>query len=105
MNDLLLKQPDRTDLPGGGLVMRGVADLERGEITVESLLVSIACCDLKRKGLPLTRRLELDRDAKLELYDLLRAEGGDAYGGFNSLIQQLVSFQRALGVTARWTEV
>lgn len=94
---------DLADLPGGDLISRGLKDLERGETSVESLLVSIAWDDLRRKGLRLERQLELDRVAELELYDLLCEDDAvdDAYSHYNSLIRRLVSFQRALGVAAR----
>ena len=37
--------------------------------------------------------------AELVLYNVLRKEGGNAYGRYNSLIRELVSFGRAL---AHW---
>ncbi len=37
-------------------------------------------------------------DAELQLYRLLRQEGGDAYSRYNALLRELVSFEQALDV-------
>ena len=80
-------------LPGADLVAQGIADLSRGAVTVEALLVSI--------GAPRFRALNWDLpvtlpDAEARLYTLLYASDGDgAHGRYNALVRQLVSFQRA----------
>ena len=85
------------NLPGEGMIRKGMKDLDSGLRTVESLLIMIAWDDLKRNGLPITRELPLEADGEILLYDLLRASGElDAYSKYNSLIRELVSFQRAL---------
>jgi len=38
----------------------------------------------------------LIEEAELVLYRLLRAEGGDSYSRYNSLLRELVSFEQAL---------
>ena len=59
-----------------------------------SCLIAIAFGKFRKAGL-----VEGDppfSEAELVLYDLLRKEGGNAYGRYNSLIRELVSFGRAL---------
>lgn len=82
-------------LPGEALVREGIADLESGRRTIAALLVSVARTRLSRAGL--LRRVEIARDEpELELYRLLRREGGDAYSRYNALIRELTSFGQAL---------
>ena len=35
-------------------------------------------------------------EPELQLYDLLKREGGDAYSRYNALVRELVSFENAL---------
>jgi hypothetical protein len=80
-------------LPGADLVERGLADLRRGERTVESLVVSIGAPRLSRLGIEIDAPVE---DAEHELYELLRREDGDAaHSRYNALVRRLVSFERA----------
>jgi hypothetical protein len=80
-------------LPGAELVERGLADLDLGEESVESLLVSV--------GAPRLRRLGFAVDAPFaepeeRLYLLLaREDGDDAHSRYNALVRRLVSFERA----------
>lgn len=80
-------------LPGADLVSQGIADLSRGAVTVEALLVSI--------GAPRFRALHWDLpitlpNAEERLYALLYATHADgAHARYNALVRQLVSFQRA----------
>ncbi len=80
-------------LPGGDLVSRGIADLERGAETVEALLVSIGASRLSALGLQVVRPFPAPEH---RLYALL-AEGGadDAHSRYNALVRRLVSFERA----------
>ena len=64
-------------LPGEDLIRKGMIDLDRDQVTVESLLVSIAWSRLAASGLAITRRLALEEDAELVLYDLLRESHGE----------------------------
>lgn len=86
---------DRTRrAPGEDLIDRGVADLEDGRETLESLLVSIGYPRLKRAGL----RLPPERFDRPEhrLYELLsREDAASAHSRYNALIRRLVSFERA----------
>jgi hypothetical protein len=80
-------------LPGEDLVRRGIADLEHGVESEESLLVSI--------GAPRLRRLGFRVDGALpgpehRLYEVLRVRHGDAaHSRYNALVRRLVSFERA----------
>lgn len=86
---------DRTRrAPGEDLIDRGVADLEDGRETLESLLVSIGYPRLKRAG----SRLPPERFDRPEhrLYELLsREDAASAHSRYNALIRRLVSFERA----------
>lgn len=82
-----------TALPGRELVEKGVADLERGEESVEALLVSIASQRLRWLGFEISSPI---RSPELKLYQLLAEEDGDsAHSRYNALIRRLVSFERA----------
>jgi hypothetical protein len=80
-------------LPGTELVEAGIADLERGVVSVESLLVSIGAPRLSRLGLNVTSPLP---SPEHRLYELLAADDSDAaHSRYNALIRRLVSFERA----------
>jgi len=88
---------DLDGLPGAALVARGLADLERGEDTVEALLVAIGRARLQRAGLAIPARAAEIREGELRLYaEIGRTNPDDAYGRYNSLLRELVSFERAL---------
>jgi hypothetical protein len=84
-------------LPGGERMLRGLEDWRGGRTTIDSCLVAIAFGKFRDAGL--VSGEAPFQQAELVLYDLLRKEGGNAYGRYNSLIRELVSFGRAL---ARW---
>lgn len=80
-------------LPGGDLVDKGLADLERGVESVESLLVSIGAPRLSRLGIVVVRPTPAPEH---RLYALLAAEDADsAHSRYNALVRRLVSFERA----------
>jgi|SRR6185369_8788720 len=88
--------PDYEALPGGDLVLQGLADLQHGVESVPSLLVLI--------GGPRLRRLEFevpivqpsDDLPEHRLYQLLAAAHGNAaHSRYNALLRRLVSFERA----------
>jgi hypothetical protein len=83
-------------LPGGRLMERGIADFQSVRHTVASCLVHIARSRLTRAGLLEKSHIASLPDAELELYRLLRSEGGDAYSRYNALLRELVSFENAL---------
>jgi hypothetical protein len=85
-----------TGLPGEKLVRQGLADFQTGLCTIPSCLVRIARSRLSRAGLmPHTIPREVS-EPELQLYDLLKREGGDAYSRYNALVRELVSFENAL---------
>lgn len=80
-------------LPGAELVEKGIADLARGEETIEALLVSIGAPRLRELGFELREPI---RDAEERLYlQLARDHGDDAHGRYNALVRRLVRFERA----------
>ena len=88
--------PSRDSLPGWDLVQQGLRDAAAGQVTIESCLVSIARPRLEAAGLFSHPHITLVPEPERVLYRLLREEGGDAYGCYNSLLRRLVSFQRSL---------
>jgi hypothetical protein len=81
-------------LPGCELVSKGLADLARGEETVESLLVSIGGPKLRSLGIEFTSPFQ---NPEHRLYFLLgREHGNDAHSRYNALVRRLVSYERAL---------
>ncbi len=80
--------------PGGQRMLRGLEDWRGGLVTVDSCLIAVAFGKFRNAGL-VSGEAPIDQ-AELVLYDLLRKEGGNAYGRYNSLIRELVSFGRAL---------
>jgi hypothetical protein len=88
-NDLI------SGLPGESLVRQGLADLRSGRHTALACLVSIARSRLSNAGL-LDDSEPAKQEPELQLYRLLRQEGGDAYSRYNSLLRELISFEQAL---------
>lgn len=82
-------------LPGEALVRQGLADLQSGRHTAPACLVSIARTRLNNAGL-LDDSIHSTQEPELQLYRLLRREGGDAYSRYNALLRQLISFEQAL---------
>lgn len=83
-------------LPGEALVREGIADVKAGRHTVRARLVEIAWTRLNRAGLMAGTTPPQFREPELELYRLLRSQGGDAYSRYNSMVRELVSFENAL---------
>jgi hypothetical protein len=88
-------------LPGEPLVRQGLADLQAGQQTAPAWLVSIARSRLAKAGL-LDRSTPAAPEPELQLYRLLRREGGDAYSRYNSLLRELISFEQALDRRLSW---
>ncbi len=83
-------------LPGEELVRQGLADFQADRHTIPACLVCIARPRLSRAGLmPLENPSEYS-EHELQLYDLLKREGGDPYSRYNALLRELVSFENAL---------
>jgi hypothetical protein len=82
-----------TALPGEELIEKGLADLARGEESVEALLVSIGAPRLSRIGLTIPDPIS---SPERRLYDLLAESDSDsAHSRYNALIRRLVSYERA----------
>ena len=79
----------------------GLADAAAGRVTIPACLVWIALPRLARAGLLSDGHLPAIKEPELTLYRLLRGEGDDAFGRYNSLLRRLVSFERALDQRAR----
>jgi len=92
---------DIEELPGGDLIERGLRDLERGEETVEALLVAIGAPRLGRLGF----HIPAVPNPEHRLYGLLARSGpDDAHARYNALLRRLVSFERAAECASRRTE-
>lgn len=83
-------------LPGENLVRRGLADYQTGRRSAESFLVQISRPRLVDCGLLSPDKAAGVAEPELELYRLLRQEGGDAYARYNALSREMVSFGMAL---------
>jgi hypothetical protein len=86
-------------LPGGERMLQGLQDWRAGRTTINSCLVVIAFGKFRAAGL-VSGEAPFP-EAELVLYDLLKKEGHNAYGRYNSLIRELVSFGRALARAQR----
>jgi hypothetical protein len=85
---------DLQHLPGGDLIEKGLGDLDRGEETIEALLVSIGAPRLTAGGLQVPAPLAYPEH---RLYALLAGEGEDsAHSRYNALLRRLTSFESAL---------
>lgn len=83
-------------LPGAELVRRGLADLQRGDMTEASLLMLIAAPRLRALGLHVPET-QWPRPREHLLYEKLEERlGAGAHSQYNSLIRRVVSFARAL---------
>jgi hypothetical protein len=83
-------------LPGEALMREGLADFQSGRCTVPACLVGIARSRLTRAGLIQGGGAPAPVEPELQLYRLLRREGGDAYSRYSALVRELVSFEAAL---------
>lgn len=84
-------------LPGGELIQRGLSDYAAGRVTPESCLLAVGWGRLQRGGLVLPVKSPLRfPEPEIQLYNLLRAEAGDAYSRYNSLLRRLISFEQSL---------
>jgi hypothetical protein len=80
-------------LPGSELIEAGLADLERRNESIESLLVSIGAPRLAALGFEV---VEPFPSAEHRLYERLHRDDPDAaHSRYNALIRRLVSFERA----------
>lgn len=82
-------------LPGEDLIKKGLADIAKGDETIESLLIAIGEPKLRSLGLDLPKGLPSTPEHRL--YELLNAQDPrNVHSRYNALIRRLVSFERAL---------
>ena len=87
---------DFTGLPAEALIRAGLEDLAAGRESDSSLLVQIGAPRLRLLEVPVAMS-DGNVDADRRLYQQLAARHGrEAHSQFNSLVRQLVSFERAL---------
>ncbi len=85
------------DVPGHELVETGLADLMRGELTVEALLVAVGAPRLRTLGLPVPETPELPHQPEVALYSAIgQLYPEDAHSRYNALLRRLVSYEREL---------
>ena len=85
------------ELPANDLIRQGLDDLAHQRQSVAACLVKIGSAKLRRCGVKLVVTEEEALNADHELYALLsRQHGNDAHRRYNSLLRELVSFERAL---------
>lgn len=82
------------NLPGADLVAAGIAALERGEHTIEALLVALAPTRLRGLGLEIPRAADAIEEPNLALYSAV-CEAGGGHSQYNALQRRLTSFIRA----------
>lgn len=88
-------------LPGHEIVDRGLADLARGDASLEALLVSMAPARLRRLGFDVPAALE---SPEQRLYELLAERYGDgAHSKYNAYRRRLLSFLRTAECAKRST--
>lgn len=88
-------EKDFEGLPVENMIRDGLRDFAEGRESIGSLLVQIGAPRLRKAGVPLPDKV--DGDADRHLYNLLgKAHGNEAHAKYNSLIRELVSFERAL---------
>ncbi|MBE7438403.1 MAG: hypothetical protein HS115_08130 [Spirochaetales bacterium] len=85
-----------TELPGEEFISKGLADLESGQETIESLLLEIGAPRLNRLGFAIQSKAGTDHPESRLYWLLTRFHGDDAHARYNSLIRRLVSYERAL---------
>jgi hypothetical protein len=86
-----------TGMPGGDLILRGLADLERRVESVEALLVAIGAPRLRRAGVAVPASAQLPASPEHGLYDLLCHQSPrGVHSRYNAWIRRLVSFERCL---------
>ncbi|HET7417070.1 MAG TPA: hypothetical protein VFJ61_05560 [Solirubrobacterales bacterium] len=82
-------------LPGAEIVLPGIADLQRGRMSLNALAVQAAAPRLRHLGLA-AHSAEGDEPAAHRLYQELQQELGDgAHSRYNAILRRVSSFTRA----------
>ena len=84
---------DLSRFPGGDLVAKGLADLNKGIVSEEALLVLIASPRLVDLGFIVPELKELKPPYEIALYSAIEERNPDgAHADYNALIRRIVSF-------------
>lgn len=83
-------------LPAEALIRAGLADLSAGQESVVSLLAQIGGPRLRGCGVPVPLLPDAENSDRRLYARLAATHGNEAHSQFNSLVRQLVSFERAL---------
>ena len=88
--------PDDT-IPGADLVQAGLKALDRGEWSIEALLVAVGAPRLRALGIAAPDAGRLPHHPEIALYRAIgREHPGDTHSRYNALIRRLISFEREL---------
>lgn len=83
------------NLPGAEIVLPGIADLKRGQMSINALAVQAAAPRLRLLGLE-ARSAGDEEPAAHRLYQHLQQEMGDgAHSHYNAILRRVASFARA----------
>lgn len=86
------------NLPGSEIVVKGMSDLGRNLVTIESLALLICRPEMLRIGIYFPDMSSISRPRELELYTLIENESGrDSHTRYNAILRRLVSFIRCSG--------
>ena len=86
-----------SEIPGQELIEAGIAAIERGEWTVEALLVAIGAPRLRFIGLRLPDLQDAPAHPELALYHALGdIHPDDTHSRYNALIRRLVSYEQEM---------
>jgi len=87
-------------LPGGEIVLKGLADLRAGLVSEDALLILIARRRLIEHGFDVLAPKNVERPYEHRLYESIeRRMPKGAHSEYNALIQRIVSFENALDHT------
>ena len=93
---------DLSTYPGGDLVARGLDDLERGRLTEDALLATVAAPRLRRLGFTVTPMVVPPDFPEHALFERVedRLDYG-AHAAYNALLARMTSFVETYGVPNR----
>lgn len=95
---------DYSGLPGAKWILRGVADLVRGDLTSEALCVAGAAELLRSLKVDLPATTPLPADPEIRFYLSLDGATDDPYGTYNAMRRELDSFASALYTRLKFAE-
>jgi len=94
----MIESEELSIYPGGDLVLRGLEDLERGDASVEALLLMIAARRLRRLGFTINPLPNISHPYEHALFGKLQERNpARALVEYNALIGRIVSFAQTYG--------